>query len=68
MRKDINSLVEFKGKVHNGIEITADQIKSRTLEVVVPNLGNIQQRNALNKAINYGQKQGVEVKIVVYTE
>jgi len=66
MRNDIDKVAQFKQGAIGDDRIYADEIKSKVLEVVVPNLGNTTQQNTLKKMRNYGVEKNVEVKVIVY--
>jgi len=64
----MDKLADFKGAVMQGHEMgegTAKPITSRILELAVPQgSGTAAQREALQKAAEYGEQIGVKLKIV----
>lgn len=66
VRRYINKVAKFKGKRWAGRHIRENQIKSRTLELVVPHTGTPAQQEALLQLIQYGRSVDVQVSIIVY--
>lgn len=61
----IATLEEFNGANVGGFD-TVGKITSRVLELAIPPLENGLQADALNALVEYGQRAGVAVQIVVF--
>ncbi|MEB3072781.1 T7SS effector LXG polymorphic toxin [Parvimonas sp. C2] len=66
IKSDINKLKDFEMVDWAGKEYASLPIKIRNLEIVVPNISlNEHQINAINKMVEYGKINGVNLIIVV---
>jgi hypothetical protein len=64
LSKDVDDLAEFEGGRYAGTDL--GDITSRTLTVIVPDLGTAEQRQVLRNIVEAGKQRGVTVRIEVY--
>jgi RHS repeat-associated protein len=62
----IDSVASFTGAQKSGVRITAEDIRGRALQVVVPPGATRAQQQVLQEAVEYGRSVGVEVTIVPF--
>jgi filamentous hemagglutinin len=62
----IDSVASFTGAQKSGVRITAEDIRGRALQVVVPPGVTRAQQQVLQEAVEYGRSVGVEVTIVPF--
>ena len=66
INKDIDKLVNFKGRTWGGTEINHSDILSRTLEIALPDIKlTPQQISAINASKIYAKSKGVDLIITV---
>ena len=66
LKKDIDQLVGFSGNTSGRIIIKSNQIKSRALEVAIPDAPlTTAQKQALNAAKTYAKSKGVTIVLTV---
>lgn len=61
----INQVAKFKGQRWNGVTIQEEDITKRALDVAIPQGASKSQVEAIQKAIEYGKNNGVQVNIHV---
>ena len=61
----INQVAKFKGQRWNGVAIQEEDITKRALDVAIPRGASESQVEAIQKAIEYGKNNGVQVNIHV---
>jgi hypothetical protein len=62
----IDDLAEFEGGRYAGNDVPGEEIKSRTLTVIVPGSETVEQRQVLRLIAEVGKQRGVAVRIEVY--
>ena len=62
----IGKVSRFRSASWNTVEISAEQVKVRALELVVPSAGNAAQQRTLQQLIEYARSVGVQMKVIVY--
>jgi hypothetical protein len=66
LSKAVDDLAEFTGGRYAGMRVPEHEITSRTLTVIVPDLGTAEQRQVLRLIGDVGRQRGVIVRIEVY--
>jgi hypothetical protein len=66
LRKYVNELAEFQGSRYADIYIRSEAIKSRTLTVIVPNVGAAAQQEVMRRIIELGRQHDVIVNFKIY--
>jgi RHS repeat-associated protein len=64
--KYVDSVSKFNGATWGKNIISSSMIKSRALDLVIPNDGSSLQQKVLREAIEYGISQGVNVNIIKF--
>lgn len=59
----IDDLYEFQGTIKGGVNTTNGAIKEKVLDVAIPKGASTQQVEMIQKAVEYGSKKGITVKV-----
>jgi len=66
LNRDLINLAEFEGGDYANTHVPDDEITSRTLTVIVPSFGTVEQRQVLQQIVRLGKQLGVIVRIEIY--
>jgi hypothetical protein len=66
LSKAINDLADYEGSRYAEISIPGDEIKSRTLVVVVSSEGTAAQQEVMRQIVELGRQRGITVNFESY--
>ena len=62
----IDKVASFQGRSWAGVNIRAQDISGRALDLAVPGRGSAAQQTIINQSVRYGASRGVTVNVIIY--